>query len=101
MTLEGPERRRRILDPIERSMETLFGLIMVLTFTCTLSAATAGREEIRTMVFAALGCNLAWGIVDGVMYLLNTLAERGRGLQFLHRLRRTPDAGKVNRMISE
>jgi len=101
MTLEGPERRRRILDPIERSMETLFGLIMVLTFTCTLSAATAGREEIRTMVFAALGCNLAWGIVDGVMYLLNTLAERGRGLQFLHRLRRTPDAGQVNRMISE
>lgn len=82
-------------------METLFGLIMVLSFTSTLSAATAGREEIRTMVFAALGCNLAWGIVDGVMYLLNVLAERSRNLRLLHGLRRTPDSGEANRMLAE
>ena len=82
-------------------METLFGLIMVLSFTSTLSAATAGREEIRTMVFAALGCNLAWGIVDGVMYLLNVLAERGRGLRLLRGLRRTEDGKEASRMIAE
>lgn len=40
---------------------------MVLTFTGTLSAATAGREDVRIMLLAAIGCNAAWGIVDGVM----------------------------------
>jgi hypothetical protein len=29
---------------------------------------TAGREEIRGMFVAALGCNLAWGLVDAVIY---------------------------------
>jgi hypothetical protein len=35
----------------------LFGLIMVLTFTGTLSAASQGRTEVRTMLIGAIGCN--------------------------------------------
>src|SRR5690349_7398439 len=70
----------RLLDPIDRFSEILFGLIMVLTFTGTISAAESGREEIRTMLFASIGCNLAWGIVDAVMYLFESVAERGRGI---------------------
>jgi hypothetical protein len=65
-----PKRRRRVLDPSERSAEVLFGVIMVLTFTGSLSAATSGREEVRTMLIGAVGCNLAWGIVDAIMYLM-------------------------------
>jgi len=30
---------------------------------------SARQKEIREMFIAALGCNLAWGLVDGVMYL--------------------------------
>ena len=52
----------RILDPMDRISEVLFGLIMALTFTCTLGVAAA---EVRTMLIGALGCNLAWGIIDG------------------------------------
>jgi VIT1/CCC1 family predicted Fe2+/Mn2+ transporter len=74
-------RRRRILDPVERVSEVLFGLIMVLTFTGTLSVASAGRAEVREMLVGAIGCNLAWGIVDAVMYLTSSLANRGHGLQ--------------------
>jgi hypothetical protein len=40
--------------------------------------ATSGQEEERTMMIAALGCNLAWGLADSVMYLLRTLIERTR-----------------------
>jgi VIT1/CCC1 family predicted Fe2+/Mn2+ transporter len=98
---ENTGKRRRILDPVERSMEILFGLIMVLTFTCSLSAASAGREEIRTMIIAALGCNLAWGIVDGVMYLLNTIAERGRALHLLRGVQQTRDASQAHRTIAD
>jgi hypothetical protein len=68
----------RILDPIDRYSEILFGLLMVLTFTGTLSVATAGKEDVRTMLIAAIGCNAAWGFVDGVMYVLRGLVARGR-----------------------
>ena len=74
------EGRERLLDPIARISEILFGLIMALTFTTTLSAATAAREDVRTLLVGAIGCNIAWGLVDAVMYLLSTLTERGRDL---------------------
>lgn len=74
---------RRVLDPIERVSEILFGLIMVLTFTGSLSVATAGRSEVGEMLVGAIGCNLAWGIVDAVMYVLTSLVSRGRGLVLL------------------
>ena len=52
-------RRKRVLDPIERVSEVVFGVLMALSFTGALSVATAGREEVRTMMLTALGCNLA------------------------------------------
>ncbi len=89
------QERRRVLEPTERFSEVLFGLIMVLTFTCTLSAATGGRDEVRSVLIGAIGCNLAWAIVDAVMYLLNTLGERGRGLAALRSVRGAePEEGR-------
>ena len=73
---EGSEGR--LLDPIDRISEILFGLFMVLTFTGTLSVATAGREDVRLMLVAAIGCNIAWGFVDGVMFVLRNLVTRAR-----------------------
>ena len=99
---EGPgAESRRILDPVERLSEVLFGLIMVLSFTGSLSAATAGREEVRTMLFGAIGCNLAWGIVDGVMYVMNNLLQRGRSLSLLRALRKNVDPAVGPRIIAE
>ena len=69
---------RRILSPVDRVSEVIFGLIMALTFTCTISVAEAGREEVRDVLIAALGCNIAWGLVDAVMYVITMLIERAR-----------------------
>ena len=74
---------------------------MVLTFTLSLSAASAGREEVRTMLFGALGCNLAWGIVDGIMYILSTLGERGRALLTLKAVRKAADPAAARRLIGD
>jgi hypothetical protein len=74
------ERTNRVLDPVARTSEVLFGLIMALTFTGTLSVATAGRDEIRTLLIGMIGCNIAWGLVDAVMFLMSSLTERGHGL---------------------
>jgi len=73
-----PGSRERLLDPVERVSEFLFGLFMALTFVGAVSVASDGKEEIRTMFIAALGCNLAWGLVDGVMYVIQGVAARGR-----------------------
>ena len=69
-----------LLDPIDRISEILFGLIMAVTIVGSLSIATAGQNEVRTVMTAALGCNLAWGLVDAVMYLVRTFTERTRNL---------------------
>jgi len=83
---------RRALDPLERSGEVIFGLIMALTFTCSLSVATSGRQEVREMLFAALGCNLAWGIVDGTMYVITSMVQRARELGLILAVRSVDDA---------
>ena len=91
---------KRVLDPIDRVSEILFGLIMVLTFTGSLSVAQAGREDVRTMLFGALGCNLAWGIIDGVFYLMGCLAEKGRALRTLRAVRKATDPEKAQKVIA-
>ena len=67
-----------ILEPSDRIAEVLFGVIMVLTFTGSLSVAEAGNGEVREMLRGALGCNIAWGIVDGFIFVMACVAERRR-----------------------
>src|SRR5436190_11529633 len=98
--LDISKSSKRVLEPHERISEVLFGLIMVLTFTGSLSIAEAGREDIRTMLVGALGCNFAWGIIDGVLYLMGSLAEKGRGLKTLRAVRAATDAQKAQRLIA-
>jgi hypothetical protein len=95
------KENKRVLDPVERVSEVLFGLIMVMTFTGSLSAATAGRTEIKEMLYGAVGCNLAWGIVDAVMYVMSSLLSRGRGLILLRAVRQAPDAAHARATISD
>jgi hypothetical protein len=87
---------RRVLEPIDRISEVLFGLIMVLTFTGSFSVAAANRDDVRAMLIAALGCNLAWGVIDGVLYLMGCMAERGRKLATFRAVRQavTPADGQ-------
>ena len=51
--------RERVLSPVDRVSELLFGLFMALTFVGAVSVAQSGRAEIRATLAAALGCNLA------------------------------------------
>jgi len=92
---------RRLLDPEERFAEILFGLIMVVTITGTISVASAGQQEVGTMLKGAVGCNLAWGIADAVMYLLSTLVMRGRGIVALRALRSAGDPRLAHAIIVE
>jgi hypothetical protein len=91
--------REPVLDVVERVSEMLFGLFMALTFVGALSVADAGRMEVREMMIAAIGCNLAWGLVDAVMYLVRTVTTRGRWLTLLHSVRSAADTGAGRALV--
>ena len=88
--LQSP--RQPILDPVDRVSEVLFGLYMALTFVGAISVAESGRTEVRELLVAALACNVAWGLVDGVMYLVRTITDRGRSLTLVRSVRSAADA---------
>jgi len=92
--------RERLLDPIDRVSEILFGLIMAVTIVGSVSIATAGHEDLRSITSAALGCNLAWGLVDAVMYLVRTMTERSRNSVLSERIAGA-DAATAHRLIVE
>jgi len=92
--------RKRVLDPAERTAEVLFGLIMVLTFTGSLSVSSAGPADIHAMLIGALGCNVAWGVIDGVLYLMGVLAEKTSSVTLLRQIRNANDGLAAHALIA-
>ena len=90
-----------ILDPLERTSEILFGVIMVLSFTSSISVVESGHAETREVLVAALGCNVAWGIVDAAFYLMAIYVDRGRKLMMLRTVRETRDPAVAHGVILE
>lgn len=88
------------LDPIDRASEVVFGTLMAMSFSGTLSVATAGEQDVHTMMLAALGCNLAWGLTDGVMFLVAAVTEERRKAGLLVRLHNARDNAEADRLIA-
>ena len=86
-----------MLEPMERIAEILFGVIMTLTFTCTL-AVTADQLQVHTMLIGVLGCNLAWGIIDAGVYLITRINTEGRIIAAVRAIREAVD-GRAARQI--
>lgn len=89
-------KKSAVLNPVDRISEVLFGLIMMLTFTGAISASSDGRQEISDLLWAALGCNLAWGFVDAVMYLMNVILERGHAIKVISKVNQSKTKKEMN-----
>jgi VIT1/CCC1 family predicted Fe2+/Mn2+ transporter len=100
MSTDG-SKRVRFLSPVERFSEILFGLIMTLSITGTVSVVTGGREEVGTILLGVLGCNIAWGIIDGILYLLGAVSENGRGYALYTQIRQTRDPERTREVFAE
>src|SRR5262245_49195793 len=83
---------QRVLDPIERTSEVLFGLIMVLTLTNALRLTEGGQADVKSVLDGAIACNLAWGLVDAVMYVMTNFMERARNRATLRAVRSASSA---------
>ena len=100
MHLPGP-LVRGVLSPNDRASEVLFGLIMALTLTGALSVTSATEQETRALFISTLACNVAWGFVDAVMYVLNEVLGRGRLLLLDRALREGGDPAALRALLAE
>lgn len=86
MMNESPIHRH--LDPGDSLGEALFGLIMALTATLGARLAAAdGPLNVHQLIVTIIGCNIAWGVIDAVFFLLGGLFHRSRRARFYRSLR--------------
>lgn len=93
----------RLLDPVDSLVEGIYTVLIVLTFTLAARAVHTHSGEVVLedwgtafqLFLAAAGCTLAWGLIDGGMYVLTCAFERGkdRRLYGLIRNASTPAEG--------
>ena len=94
-----PVEKKGWIDTEDRISEILFGLIMALTFTCTISVTQSDEATVNDMLIGALGCNTAWGLVDAVLFILMSRTVEKRGLTILNFVRRSKDNSKTHQFI--
>jgi len=90
-----------VLGPVDCVSELLFGLFMALTFVGAVSVTNPGAGQVREMFIAAFGCNIAWGMVDAVMYLVRTVTDRGRMLTLIRAVQSAADPQAGQQIIEE
>lgn len=78
----------KIIDPGDALGEVLFGLIMALTWT--VGSRLVFEEEglnVRDLIVATIGCNVAWGIIDAVLFILGTTFYKSRRLRLFRQVK--------------
>jgi len=53
------------------------------------------------VLVGALGCNLAWGVIDAGLYLMGRLQERGRTIQTFRAVRDSTDEVAARRIVAQ
>lgn len=74
-----------LLDPIDRLAETIYSVLILLTFTLAFRIFKLGGAPdpsdpgvaMTELFVAALGATVAWGLIDGLMHVLLEIFQRG------------------------
>lgn len=92
----------RYLDPGETLGEVLFGLIMALSFTVGgRFLLMRGELDMAELVVGAIGCNIAWGVIDAVLYVLGNLFHRSQRARFYRSIRSTRNEAEALALVQE
>lgn len=95
-----------LIDPIDQLSEAIFSILIFLTFLLAYwiirISGTPGQpftqENVTELLIGALGAVVAWGVIDGIMYALLSVFERGerhRLLVDIQAARTEPEAVEV------
>ncbi len=74
------------LDPLSRTSEAIFGLLMALSFTGAITITSDSANWMETVIIAALTSNIAWGLTDAMMYLLSSVIDRGHRIHVANQI---------------
>lgn len=100
-SMRDTKEPEHVLDPAERVSEVVYGVIMATAVTGSVSVASGDVKSGRTMLFAALGCNLAWGVTDAAMFLVNIAMDRHRRAAWLRAVQGTQNTEAAHRLIAD
>jgi VIT1/CCC1 family predicted Fe2+/Mn2+ transporter len=89
------------LSPFDRASEIVFGILMAISVTAAFEITIGAELDTRELLVAALGCNLAWGLIDAAMYLLQQQFERHRNHGLMLELRATASEEAFRRRVME
>ena len=99
---------QRFLDPIDRLTEAIYAVLIVMTFTMAYRAIDASAftgqpmsQVVTQLAIAAFGCAVAWGIIDGAMFILLSMLERGEDSRLLKKVKAAPDETSAISAISD
>jgi VIT1/CCC1 family predicted Fe2+/Mn2+ transporter len=87
-----------LIDPIDWLSETIFSILIILLYILAFwiiilsgdPLAHLSHENVNELLIGSLGAVLAWGTIDGIMYALTSVFERGER----HRLLRDIQAAR-------
>lgn len=90
------------LDPADRLAEVTCGLIMVLSILLTAGYYVVGSPDpARSLLIAAIGCNVAWGLIDGFFYVGYALIDRSKHARMITGVRSAPNKPEAEKFIRD
>jgi VIT1/CCC1 family predicted Fe2+/Mn2+ transporter len=90
------------LTPSERLSQALYGLILVLTVISAIGITISKQQQsTSTLLFAALGTSVAWGIVYAVIYVLTGVHERNHHVRVVSRVKNNPKSEAMRQIEDE
>lgn len=98
-SIPGANFVHKHLSAENRLAEIICAIVMVLSFTATTSATFEGTTP-HALLIAVMGCNIAWGIVDGVTYVLGNLLNRGARARLIDSLKQNPGDPDANAEVA-
>jgi hypothetical protein len=100
-TAPDPTPAALSLSPLERGCEIVFGILMTASVTAATQIGTGGQATVRELLLAAFGCNIAWGLIDAAMFLLQRQFGRFRAHRTMRELRALADEEAFRARVRE
>ncbi|MFV9503575.1 MAG: hypothetical protein AB4911_03325 [Oscillochloridaceae bacterium umkhey_bin13] len=100
----------RLLDPIDRLAQTIYSVLILLTFTLAFRVfdltgqipdMPSDEQIVSELLLAAIGATIAWGVIDAIMYLLLELFQRSERHRLLQQIQAAPDPSSGIALVAE
>lgn len=93
--------KNKVVTPVDVTIELMAGIVMALTIVVSLHTASGGGVSALTIALSTVGCNLAWGIFDGVIYVFNARALRAYRQNLIEKLQKATDPEAIRQILGQ